>query len=232
LTADSNLPGATYTVLDTINVSQTVYQEFVVYFPQTTDDYFAFRLVHNGTTTASGLYIDDVYYEDAPICKPINVKDIQLSNILKNAIDISWADHFNTNAIYHVEVRETGDPGDPGAAFIGVTAPGVTTIQATGLNPSTKYMVYIKAVCSSSDEADWSEGADVYTMCDYPNLISALPVTVCGFGPVDLTASFDAGVVHWYDAPEDGNLLHTGNTFTTPPLSADTSYWVSAGDSI
>jgi hypothetical protein len=35
-----------------------------------------------------------------------------------------------------------------------------------------------------------------------------------------------AGTVNWYDAPQGGNLLFSGNTFTTPALNATTSYWV------
>ncbi|MFN3875597.1 MAG: lysyl oxidase family protein, partial [Flavobacteriales bacterium] len=34
--------------------------------------------------------------------------------------------------------------------------------------------------------------------------------------------------VKWYDAPTGGNLVGTGNTFTTPALTQTTSYWASA----
>src|SRR5690606_14809287 len=40
------------------------WQEFIVYLPNTTDDYFAFRF--NTVTGTSYIYLDDVYYEDIP----------------------------------------------------------------------------------------------------------------------------------------------------------------------
>lgn len=35
------------------------------------------------------------------------------------------------------------------------------------------------------------------------------------------------GIVKWYDSQSVGNLIFTGNTFTTPNLTQNTSYWVS-----
>src|SRR5690606_15454190 len=80
------------------------------------------------------------------------------------------------------------------------------------------------------DDSIWTDGTTLSTMCDYPELITAPSVTVCGEQEVDLTAIYDAGTVFWYDAEVDGNLLHTGANFTTPVLTVDTSYWVQAGD--
>jgi hypothetical protein len=65
--------------------------------------------------------------------------------------------------------------------------------------------------------------------------VSALPtVTVpstfsrCGAGTLTLTASTDLGELRWYNAAVDGDLLHTGASFTTPSISETTSYWVGA----
>src|SRR5690606_12753731 len=100
----------------------------------------------------------------------------------------------------------------------------------TGLQPLTKYTVYVKTICSPTDSSGWSNGIGISTMCDYPELIAAPSVTVCGEQEVDLTAIYDAGTVSWFDAEVDGNLVHTGANFTTPLLTTDTSYWVQAGD--
>ena len=233
LTADSNLPGATYTVLDTINVDQTVYQEFVVYFPQTTDDYFAFRLVHNGTTTASGLYIDDVYYEDAPTCKPIDIKNIQINNVDKNSFDVSWLDLYNTTVAYEVEVRETGTPGTAGAAFTTTTGIGVTSATVTGLDPSTKYTVYVRAKCSPTDSSDWNEGIDASTLCDYPDLVSyTQSLELCGPQKAHLSAvvSDSTASVFWYDAPTDMEPLFEGEDFVSEDdVTHDRSFWLRTG---
>src|SRR5690554_3788136 len=61
ITATSN-----FTVIETIHPNQTTFVEYIVNLPVTTDKYFAFRLAYNGLTSASTIYIDDIYYEDIP----------------------------------------------------------------------------------------------------------------------------------------------------------------------
>ena len=63
------------------------------------------------------------------------------------------------------------------------------------------------------------------------NAISPNPTTNggmnCGTGSVALSAS-SSGIISWYDAP-NGNLLFTGNNFTTPIISQTTSYYAQTG---
>ncbi|MDB5136536.1 MAG: type sorting protein [Mucilaginibacter sp.] len=54
--------------------------------------------------------------------------------------------------------------------------------------------------------------------------VSAIPV--CPGLPETLTASVPTGTVQWYDAASGGNLLSTGNSFTTPALGANITYFV------
>lgn len=54
---------------------------------------------------------------------------------------------------------------------------------------------------------------------------SAFDVTRCGNGPVTLTAN-STGSVSWYDAATGGNLLGSGNSYTTQPLSSTTTYYM------
>src|SRR5690606_36638655 len=206
------------------------WQEYVVYFPSnTTDDYFAFSFEDESQTKY--IFIDDVYYEDAPTCKPIDAGSVKIDSITKNSFMVSWKDPFNNGSLeYEVEVRETGNPGDPGAAFTGTTAAGVTNITATGLNPDTEYTVYVRVKCSAADKSDCKDGGMAKTMCNYPELINVQDKTVCGPQEVELTAIYDGGSVYWYDAEVNGELVHTGDIFTTPEITADTSYWVRGGD--
>ncbi len=49
----------------------------------------------------------------------------------------------------------------------------------------------------------------------------------CGAGTLTLLATaVGTGTLNWYDAPTGGNLVGTGGTFTTPPLSSTTNYYV------
>jgi hypothetical protein len=57
----------------------------------------------------------------------------------------------------------------------------------------------------------------------------AYNVSRCGPGSVTLSA-ISTEQIYWYDAPSGGNQLALGSTFTTPPLSATTTYYVEAGN--
>lgn len=53
----------------------------------------------------------------------------------------------------------------------------------------------------------------------------------CGPGTVQLSAVPSAGAgITWYDVPSGGTAVATGNLFTTPALSASSTYYVSAGN--
>jgi SdrD B-like domain/Ig-like domain CHU_C associated/HYR domain len=53
------------------------------------------------------------------------------------------------------------------------------------------------------------------------------PATSCGNGTVTLGATCTSGTAQWYAAATGGSAIATGASFTTPTLSATTSYYVS-----
>ena len=55
------------------------------------------------------------------------------------------------------------------------------------------------------------------TIC--PNTTAILTASITGTAPVGAT-------IEWYDAEFNGNLLQTGNSFTTPILAVQTTYYV------
>ena len=83
--------------------------------------------------------------------------------------------------------------------------------------------------------------AEAGTLCPsnrVPAVATILPLTAdpvtqsdsrCGPGSVTLTAT-DTAQIRWYDAPVGGTLLATGSSFTTPILTATTTYYAEAGD--
>src|SRR5690606_9209216 len=121
-----------------------------------------------------------------------------------------------TNVSYEYEVRESGAPGSGATGLAGSGTSSTNIFIVNGLQPLTKYKIYVKTICSPTDDSIWTDGTTLSTMCDYPELITAPSVTVCGEQEVDLTAIYDAGTVSWFDAEVDGNLVHTGANFTTP----------------
>jgi len=172
--------------------------------------------------------IDNVEITPITCSRPLNV----VFDATKNSAQVTVIpDPKNANnGTYQYEVRTSGNVG---SGNTGLIASGTTTsnpFTVTGLLPLTKYTVYVKTVCSATDSSIWTNGSILTTMCNYPDLITAPGKTVCGPQEVDLTAIYDAGTVSWFDAPVDGNLVHTGANFTTPLLTSNTSYWVQSGD--
>ncbi|MFC6096817.1 T9SS type A sorting domain-containing protein [Flavobacterium qiangtangense] len=61
------------------------------------------------------------------------------------------------------------------------------------------------------------------------NILTTTPATRCGIGTVSLAATATAGAtINWFNAATNGTLVGTGNTFTTPSISATTNYWAEA----
>ncbi|WP_100432086.1 T9SS type B sorting domain-containing protein [Flavobacterium sp. 1] len=58
---------------------------------------------------------------------------------------------------------------------------------------------------------------------------STTPASRCDAGTVTLQATTSTGTINWYDAATAGNLQGSGTSFTTPILTATTSYYVDAG---
>src|SRR5690554_1232353 len=155
------------TVLATVNNSNTngqAWKEYIIALPPTTDDYFAFRLAYNGTTTASSIILDDIHYENLSPCMfPGN---ITASNITENTATISWDPSLATGVTgYEYEVRSSGSPG---SGTIGLEVSGTTVntfVNITGLDPATEYLVYIRSVCGTTPGVWTTFPADFMTAC-------------------------------------------------------------------
>ena len=61
-----------------------------------------------------------------------------------------------------------------------------------------------------------------------PQITNTTVASRCGAGTLNLTATASAGTINWYDVPNGGIPLATGNNFTTPTISATTLYYVDA----
>jgi hypothetical protein len=103
---------------------------------------------------------------------------------------------------------------------------GATNLTETATIDTTtwaKLLVYVGGnLCFES-------AVGVITVND-PQVLSTTPGTRCGTGTVNLSATGSAGTtLVWYDAATGGNEVGTGNTLTTPSISATTDFYVAAG---
>ena len=71
----------------------------------------------------------------------------------------------------------------------------------------------------------------VVTINPLPTVINTVTDSRCGSGSLTLQAAANpTGTITWYDAAVNGNLLGTGNSFTTPNLTATKIYYAQAED--
>lgn len=70
-----------------------------------------------------------------------------------------------------------------------------------------------------------SASSSIYTTA----ITSTTPASICGSGAISLeAAASNNGDVLWFDAITGGNQIGTGTTYTTPSLTATTTYYVLA----
>ncbi|MFB0924527.1 MAG: T9SS type A sorting domain-containing protein, partial [Vicingaceae bacterium] len=65
-----------------------------------------------------------------------------------------------------------------------------------------------------------------FIVVNMPISPSTADVTICANSSANLTASTGSGTLDWFDAATAGNLVYSGTNFTTPTLSANTTYYV------
>lgn len=95
-------------------------------------------------------------------------------------------------------------------------------------NPSHTYQnegTYTVALTVANSFGNSQTIRNNYVVVDKPDGPNASDALRCGAGTFDLSAS-GSGTLNWYDAAMGGTLLYTGSNFTTPNLSAITSYYV------
>lgn len=110
------------------------------------------------------------------------------------------------------------------------TISGATPSTSTDQNPTfvfntagTYTVVFTATNYNGSDTVTFT---DFITVTAIPVVNSTTPASRCDAGTVTLQATATLGTLNWYDAPTGGNLVGTGTSFTTPSISATTTYYV------
>jgi hypothetical protein len=118
----------------------------------------------------------------------------------------------------------------PGGVYQWFDAPVGGTLLATGatyttpvLNSNTTY--YVQAIVNG---CTGPRAAANVTVNPIPAAPSAAAVTICSGTGTSLTATAPGGIYQWFDAASAGNFLATNQTYTTPVLNSNTTYYVQA----
>ncbi|MDN3676387.1 choice-of-anchor J domain-containing protein [Flavobacterium paronense] len=121
----------------------------------------AWILPNGATQTGIQFYIDDVYVEDLPACSEPSYPVVTAGSITNTSLELSWISGFN-NTQWQIVAQPQGT-GTPTTSGILVSTNPYTL---TGLMPSTRYEIYIRAYCSATEQSTWAGPINVNTVCD------------------------------------------------------------------
>ena len=125
----------------------------------------------------------------------------------------------SNNNEHYAHIKAPGVPGTPGS-WNDLQLNG----DATGNYQSKGYIVEYGGTFG-----DPILQISTSTTITIPKITNTTPSQRCGSGSVTLKATASDGTVNWFDATTGGNLLATGNSYSTPFLSSTTTYYVDAG---
>ncbi|MFA6569704.1 MAG: T9SS type A sorting domain-containing protein [Bacteroidota bacterium] len=91
-------------------------------------------------------------------------------------------------------------------------------------------VILLSTMCLKA-ASDTSRTTTLFTINPLPTLPVCQDTSVVSGTVANLTATAPANATfYWYDAQTGGNLLYTGNVFTTPVLTQTTTYYVESED--
>jgi hypothetical protein len=125
-----------------------------------------------------------------------------VSQVLSASASVSWsAPSPEPGSGYEYELRTSGDPGSGATGLVasGATNAGITTVNLTGLTPSTSYSVYIRSNCGDGSFSLWTSAVVFVT----------LPVL-----NISVTGTIGNGISQCYNATNVITVAGGGNTFT------------------
>jgi gliding motility-associated-like protein len=100
---------------------------------------------------------------------------------------------------------------------------GTSFITPSITSTTTFYVDATASLCTTA-----SRTPIIATVNLSPSITSTIHGARCDIGVVTLGAVASSGIINWYDVPTGGTSLGTGNSFATPSLAANTSYYVEA----
>jgi hypothetical protein len=112
-------------------------------------------------------------------CNTITLCDIPsgivISNVTATGATVSWAKIAGVSG-YYLELKETSGEYTQIGGLIANPSGSTVSVNITGLNGTSDFLVRLKTVCSDGSESSWSEAIDFTTLtpvtpatCDAPS---------------------------------------------------------------
>lgn len=168
--------------VDTVNVPTSTYELFTVYFDRYSGPGNFVALLSPRRSSYNRTYVDDILLEEIPECfAPTNV---MATAFTENTITLSWTEQ-DTTAEWTIEY---GTPGfTPGMGVGTVQQVSSNPFVVENLSPNTSYDFYVKAICSSHSESNWTNVITAKTIC---GPIATLPYEE------DFNSYTDVAIIH------------------------------------
>ncbi|MBM7419269.1 MULTISPECIES: fibronectin type III domain-containing protein [Chryseobacterium] len=174
------------------------YTQYKVYYTPTTTGTYNFAVNVSSDFTPWFLGVDDFRLRVAPTCiEPLGVVAVSAT---QNTATISWAAPTTQPANgYQIYYSTTTTP-PPTPQVTGV--PGTSTTHTIpGLNPSTIYYFWVRAICNATDQSDLSDPVSIMTT----QIPATLPYTQNFTGGNDLALLNDTQTNKWVRGTATGN---------------------------
>ncbi|WP_274474269.1 fibronectin type III domain-containing protein [Mangrovimonas aestuarii] len=139
--------GSTFTAIETITLSSSEYESFIVDIPVGTDTYVGIK--HGQSAVNLTYRIDSVCIEEIPSC--LEVSDIVVNPISDNSATMQWTVNGNETE-WIVEYGEAGFEQGTGDLVYTSTSP----FTLDNLIGGTQYEFYVQANCGAGDLAAWT----------------------------------------------------------------------------
>ncbi|MFL9834949.1 fibronectin type III domain-containing protein [Chryseobacterium terrae] len=204
----------------TATQSTANYTQYKVYYTPATTGSYSFAVNVSSTGAPWYLGVDDFRLRVAPTCiEPLGVVAVSATG---NTASISWAAPITQPGsgyeIYYSTT--TTPPATPQVTGIPGTAVSYTI---PGLNPSTTYYIWVRAICSPTDKSDLSDPVSIMTT----QIPAALPYIQDFTGGNDLALLNGTQTNKWIRGTATGNTAPslyisnngTANTYTTSTSS-------------
>lgn len=196
---------------DPVLINNVEYKVKIVNFPAgvSGDINIAFHVpffASTGSYRGQTLAIDNVNIEDVPECaEPTN---LVINNVTDTEVQLGWEVN-GSETEWEISVQPSGTPapvGDTDPSYLYNASTNPYTI--TGLDPSTMYDIYVRAVCNG--DSQWSEPITITTRCSFDNLCQYTFVLTSGSN-VSATLDITQNNQFVQSLPFEGNA---GDTFT------------------
>ncbi|OAB26620.1 Por secretion system C-terminal sorting domain-containing protein [Flavobacterium fryxellicola] len=132
--------------------------------------------------------------------------------------------------IYTVTYNISGTNSASGnTATMNVTTAGAGTFISSILPNSGSTTITITNLATSScSNTIVALNSATVTVASTPTITSTTPNSRTGTGTVDLSATASVGTISWFSSATGGTALASANSYTTPSITATTTYYIQA----